>query len=93
MENRLMTGLDEDLQSTSQRLEQMTMEGVSTPKNQNNAGAALGADEKWPHPNFGPTAIQPKFIPQSPSLPSSSFRIFLLLLKVGKEGIKYVLTF
>ena len=90
-----MTGLDEDLQSTSQRLEQMTMVGsfqTEKAEKHHNVGA-LGADEKWPHPNFGPTAIQPKFIPQSPSLPSSSFRIFLLLLKVGKEGIKYVLTF
>ena len=69
-----MTGLDEDLQSTSQRLEQMTMVGsfrTEKAEKHHNVGALGVEDEKWPHPNFSPTAIQPKFIPQSPSLPSS----------------------
>ena len=49
-----MTGLDEDLQSTSQRLEQMTLEGEFPDQKirivaRNAAGAAaLGTDEKWP---------------------------------------------
>ena len=77
-----------NLQSTSQRLEQMTRRGIFRPKKTR----YLGADEKLLRPDLGPTTIEQKFIPATASLPLSS-EISHFPPKVGKYGIKYESTF